>query len=74
MNVFTLSYHSLVFLYTLYLHHLLYTIHINNMDSSNIMNNRIILSLMVSMLVHLKYNHTFSDIYWSYLIGWNYLL
>lgn len=34
--------------------------------------NNIITSLMVSMLVHLNYDHCYSNIYWSYLIGLNY--
>ena len=58
-----------MFLYTLYLHHQLLITY----DHESTRNN-IITSLMVSMLVHLNYDHCYSNIYWSYLIGLNYNL
>jgi membrane associated rhomboid family serine protease len=72
-----LQFNTIMFLYTLYLHHQLFMTydHDSRSDStSDSVYDNIITSLMVSMFVHLNYDHCLSNIYWSYLIGLNYNL
>lgn len=68
-----LQFNTIMFLYTLYLHHQLFMTYDHDSRSDSVYDN-IITSLMVSMFVHLNYDHCLSNIYWSYLIGLNYNL
>lgn len=68
-----LQFNTIMFLYTLYLHHQLFMTYDHDSTSDSVYDN-IITSLMVSMFVHLNYDHCLSNIYWSYLIGLNYNL